>query len=101
MANSCESSVLPSFSSISSFLTTILIRTGSESILTLFSSDSPSSEVRQELVEISEYSDGTALIGRGGFLGEVWAEKELKIRIGPQNQFHFCMFGPKKDNLFW
>ena len=30
----------------------------------------PSSEVLQELVLTSEYSEGTALIGRGGFLGE-------------------------------
>ena len=75
----------------------MLMRTGSESILTLVSSDSPSSEVRQELVEISEYSEGTALIGLGGFLGEVWAEKELEIKIGPQNQYHF---GKKAHIIF-
>lgn len=39
-------------------------------IVLLVSSRSPSSEVRQELVLTSEYSDGTALIGLGGFLGE-------------------------------
>ena len=52
-------------------MTTILILTGSEgSVLTDFSSDSPSSEVLHELVEISEYSEGTALMGLGGFLGD-------------------------------
>ena len=42
-------------------------------LLFLFSSSiisTPSSEVLQELVLTSEYSEGTALIGRGGFLGE-------------------------------
>merc|ERR1719150_810551 len=43
-----------------------------ELLLFLLSSriSAPSSEVLQELVLTSEYSEGTALIGRGGFLGE-------------------------------
>ena len=43
-------------------------------LILLVSSRSPSSEVRQELVLTSEYSDGTALIGLGGFLGEELAK---------------------------
>ena len=43
-------------------------------------SKSPSSEVvRQELVLTSEYSDGTALMGLGGFLGDELAGKEFEI----------------------
>ena len=41
----------------------------------------PSSEVLQELVLTSEYSEGTALIGRGGFLGEGLSEIALNLKL--------------------
>lgn len=53
--------------------TTMLTVTGSSIFALLFllsSKSAPSSEVLHELVLTSEYSEGTALIGRGGFLGE-------------------------------
>ena len=67
--------------------TTMLTVTGSSiswvfifALLFLLSSkiSAPSSEVLQELVLTSEYSEGTALIGRGGFLGEELSKDNVK-----------------------
>ena len=65
--------------------TTMLTVTGSSIsafiLPTLLSSRSPSSEVvLQELTLTSEYSDGTALMGLGGFFGDVSVKNLIIIR---------------------